>query len=79
MAVLGGASTLPEFRRRGVQTALQHARLTFAAGAGCDLATTITQPGSASQRNAERRGFHVIYTRVKFLKEWPRVKKRGSS
>jgi GNAT superfamily N-acetyltransferase len=71
LAVLGGASTLPAFRRRGVQTALQHARLKFAAQEGCDLAMTITQLGSVSQRNAERRGFRVVYTRVKFLREWP--------
>ena len=77
LAVLGGASTLPEFRRRGVQTALQHARLKFAAREGCDLAMTITQPGSISQRNAERRGFHVVYTRVKFLREWPSRRKPG--
>lgn len=70
LAVLGGASTLPGVRRRGVQTALQHARLKFAARQGCDLAMTITQPGSTSQRNAERRGFHVVYTRCKLIRKW---------
>jgi GNAT superfamily N-acetyltransferase len=70
LATLGGASTLPEFRGRGVQTALQNARLKFAAAKGCDLAMTITQPGSTSQRNAERRGFGVVYTRIKFLRKW---------
>jgi len=76
LGVLGGASTLPAFRRRGVQTALQHARLKFAAREGCDLAMTITQPGSTSQRNAERRGFRVVYTRVKLLREWPLGKRQ---
>jgi hypothetical protein len=70
LAVLGGASTLPTFRRRGLQTALQHARLKLAARDGCDLAMTITQPGSTSQRNAERRGFCVAYTRCKLIREW---------
>jgi GNAT superfamily N-acetyltransferase len=70
LAVFGGASTLPEVRRRGVQTALQHARLKFAAREGCDLAMTITQPGSTSQRNAERRGFRVVYTRCKLIRKW---------
>lgn len=70
LAVLGGASTLPAFRRRGLQTALQQARLKRAAAGGCDLAMTMTLPGSASQRNAERQGFCVVYTRVKLLREW---------
>lgn len=70
LAVLGGASTLRAFRRQGVQTALQHARLKFAAREGCNLAMTITQPGSTSQRNAERRGFRVVYTRCKLTREW---------
>jgi GNAT superfamily N-acetyltransferase len=70
LAVFGGASTLPAFRRRGVQTALQQARLRFAARQGCDLAMTITQPGSTSQRNAERRGFRVVYTRCKLIRGW---------
>jgi hypothetical protein len=26
-------------------------------------------PGSGSQRNAERHGFRIAYTRIKFLKE----------
>jgi GNAT superfamily N-acetyltransferase len=76
LAVLGGASTLRAFRRRGVQTALQHARLRFAAREGCDLAMTITQPGSTSQRNAERRGFRVVYTRCKLIRKWKRPTKR---
>jgi GNAT superfamily N-acetyltransferase len=78
LAVLGGASTLPAVRRRGVQTALQHARLRFAIRAGCDLAMTITQPGGISQRNAERRGFRVVYTRMKLLLEWPTGRKHRS-
>ena len=65
-----GASTLPAFRKRGVQTALLHARLAIAAAAGCDLAHTITQVGSASQRNVERCDFRVVYTRSKFQRDW---------
>jgi hypothetical protein len=33
---------------------------------GCDLAMIVTVPGSGSQRNAEREGFRVAYTRVKW-------------
>ena len=61
---LSADTTLPPFRRRGVQTALQVERLKRAAAAGCDLAVTEARPGSDSQRNMERRGFRVAYTRV---------------
>jgi len=66
IAGLFGASTLPEFRKRGVQTALLHARLRRAAEEGCELAMSIAQPGSISQRNITRLGFQTLYTRVKF-------------
>jgi GNAT superfamily N-acetyltransferase len=69
VAGLFGASTLPEFRRRGVQTALLHARLRRAAETNCDLAVSLAQPGSASNRNIARRGFQTLYTRVKFERE----------
>jgi len=70
VASLGGAGTLPEFRNRGVQKALLLARLALAAELGCDLAMVAAQPGSGSQRNVERQGFRVVYTRTKFLREW---------
>jgi GNAT superfamily N-acetyltransferase len=70
VAGLFGASTLPEFRNRGIQTALVHVRLAAARAAGCTMALCIAQPGSASHRNMERQGFSVAYTRVKFQKDW---------
>ena len=69
VASLGGAGTLPEFRNRGVQKDLLLARLALAAELGCDLAMVATNPGSGSQRNVERLGFRVVYTRTKFLKQ----------
>jgi GNAT superfamily N-acetyltransferase len=69
VAGLFGASTLPPFRNRGVQTALLHARFTRAAAAGCDLAVSLARPGSVSQRNIVRQDFRVLYTRVKFEKD----------
>jgi predicted acetyltransferase len=66
VAVLAGASTLPEARRRGAQRALLDARLRAAADDGCVLAMMAAAPGSASQRNAEREGFRIAYTRVKW-------------
>jgi GNAT superfamily N-acetyltransferase len=71
IAGLFGASTLPQFRNRGVQTALLHARMQRAAEQGCELAMSIALPGSASQRNITRRGFRTLYTRVKFERELP--------
>lgn len=66
IAGLFGASTLPEFRNHGVQTALLHFRLKRAAQVGCELAISLAQPGSHSQRNITRLGFQTLYTRVKF-------------
>ena len=66
VALLAGASTIPEGRRRGAQLALLDARLRYAAERGCDLAMMCALPGSASQRNAERQGFRIAYTRVKW-------------
>ena len=71
VASFGGAGTLPEFRNRGVQRALLLARIALAAESGCDLAMVAANPGSGSQRNVERLGFQVVYTRTKFLREWP--------
>ena len=59
-----GASTLPEYRNRGVQNAFFQARLEAAMAAGCQLAVVSTLPGSVSQRNAERNGFRLAYTKV---------------
>jgi len=70
VAGLFGASTLPDFRGRGIQTALLHARLARAKAAGCDLAVSLARPGGVSERNILRRGFTALYTRVKFEREW---------
>jgi len=70
VAGLFGASTLPAFRNRGVQTALLKQRLARAAEQKCDLAVCLAAPGSSSQRNVVRLGFSVLYTRVKFERAW---------
>ena len=61
---LSADTTLLPFRGRGIQRALQIERLRRAAAAGCTLAVTESRPGSASQRNMERLGFRVAYTRM---------------
>ena len=67
VALFAGASA--SFRKgaaKGAQQAVLAARPRYAADAGCDLAMMVAEPGSASQRNAERHGFRIAYTRVKW-------------
>ncbi len=66
VALLAGASTIPEARKQGAQRALLDRRLNYAAEQGCNIAMMCAQPGSASQRNAERQGFRIAYTRIKW-------------
>ena len=68
VALLAGASTIPAGRGRGAQSAVLAARLAEAHQRGCDLAMMVASPGSASQRNAERRGFRVAYSRMKWMR-----------
>lgn len=68
VALLAGATTIPSARRQGAQRALLQARLAFAAARDIPLAMVVTQPGSSSQRNAERQGFRPVYTRAKWLR-----------
>lgn len=67
-ALFCGAGTLPDSRRRGVQSALLSTRLARARDAGCDLAVVTTQPGSKSQENVQRAGFELIYSRAILVK-----------
>ena len=69
VAGLFGASTLLEFRRRGVQRELIRVRMDGARRAGCEIALTFARPGSISERNLLRNGFAVGYTRTKFTRE----------
>ena len=69
IAQLSGAATLPQHRRRGVQTALFRERLKDAAKQGCDVAVVTTQPGSKSQQNAQRYGFDVLFVRAVLVRE----------
>jgi ribosomal protein S18 acetylase RimI-like enzyme len=68
IAQLTGAATAPEHRRNGVQSALLSTRLADATAAGCDLAVVTTQPGSKSQHNVQRQGFHLLYSRAVLVK-----------
>ncbi len=66
VALFAGAATVPEMRRRGLQGALLETRMRYAQEHGCDLAMMVAEAGSESQRNAERQGFRVAYTRMKW-------------
>lgn len=70
-ALLTGAATLLDHRRRGVQTALLAHRLHLASEAGAELALITTLPGSKSQENAHKRGFELLFTRAHFVRESP--------
>jgi GNAT superfamily N-acetyltransferase len=66
VALFAGAATIPRMRRRGLQAALLQERLRYAFEHGCDLAMMVAEAGSESQRNAERKGFRIAYTRMKW-------------
>jgi len=66
---LGGAGTLLEFRGHGLQTTLLRARMVAAAQAGCEYAVVVTNGGTTSQRNCERLGFRVAYSKVTVIKK----------
>jgi len=78
IAALFGTATLPEFRSRGVQTSLINRRLWEAAKAGCEYAVVSTLPGSGSQRNMERMGFRVAYTKLVMVRTWPELTPSGA-
>ncbi|RJO77150.1 GNAT family N-acetyltransferase [Nocardia panacis] len=69
IAQFSGASTLPEFRRRGVQGTLLAHRIDAATAAGCDLAVVVTLPGSTSQQNVQKLGFQLLYVRAVLVRE----------
>jgi ribosomal protein S18 acetylase RimI-like enzyme len=67
---LFGAGTLPDFRGRGIQTALLRARMKAAAEAGCEVVVVITQGGTVSERNCVRLGFRIAYSKATVIKHW---------
>lgn len=72
VALMAGAATIPSARGRGAQRALLNERLRIAAELGCEFASMGAQSGSGSQRNAERAGFRIAYTRTKWRREFGR-------
>jgi GNAT superfamily N-acetyltransferase len=66
VALFSGSATIPEMRRRGLQAALLEERMCYACDHGCDVAMMVAEAASNSQRNAERKGFRIAYTRMKW-------------
>jgi ribosomal protein S18 acetylase RimI-like enzyme len=71
VAHFSGAAVLPQFRRRGIQTALTAARLELARIRGSRYAKLDVHAGSTSHHNAIRAGFQVAYTRPQMIRSWP--------
>ena len=67
---LGGASVLPQFRRRGIHAALMAARMKWLASQDCEWFLSVAHPGSVSHRNMERFGFRLAYARMKVIRTW---------
>ena len=63
-AALVATSVRVPFRRRGVHAALIRARLQVAQDLNCDAAGFFAEPGSISQRNAERHLFRLAYVKA---------------
>lgn len=66
VCILAGAATVPWARNKGAQNALLAARLNYAEQQGCRLAMMCALPGGQSQKNAQRNGFEIAYTRIKW-------------
>lgn len=66
---LGVTSTMPAYRGRGLQKKLLLTRLNFAKQFGLALATVTTEPGTISDLNIQKSGFHCAYTRIKMTLE----------
>lgn len=64
VSCLFGASVLPDFRRRGIQSALILRRMQHAQSRGCGLVVIHCKPGIPTERNAARLGFRVAYSKA---------------
>ena len=66
VCIFAGAATVPEARNKGAQNALLAARLRYAREHDCRFAMMCALPGSQSQKNAQKNGFNIAYTRIKW-------------
>ncbi len=68
VSLIAGDCTLPEARGKGAQLALIAARVEYAKQHGIDLMMMGALPGSTSQKNGQRAGLNIAYTRIKWAK-----------
>lgn len=68
IALFFGHTTIRQSRGKGVQASLISASLDTARSASATLAMAVTVPGSISQRNFERTGFDLAYSRFKLTR-----------
>jgi GNAT superfamily N-acetyltransferase len=66
--LIAGDCTLPEARGQGCQLALIAARVKYAKEYGYKLMMMGALPGSTSQKNGQRAGMNIAYTRIKWAK-----------
>ena len=71
LATLNAACTLPEYRNMGIQKALIESRMAIAAQNGIKMVMARVSPGTVSQRNFEKLGFHIGYQAM-LLEEIPK-------
>ncbi|MBE4909277.1 GNAT family N-acetyltransferase [Bacillus luteolus] len=64
IATLAAATTVPEYRNKGVQTALLKGRINQAIRQNCNLVVGQARYGSISQNNMERVGLKIAYTKA---------------
>lgn len=70
-AALNGTSVLPSHRGRGIQQALMAIRLRRARERGCAIACIHSHPGIATERNAARLGFALVYHKIVLVRPGP--------
>lgn len=70
-SALFGVTVLPEYRQRGIQTAMLEFRMRHAAERGAKIATIGSLPGGGTERNVRRMGFQVAYTRPALVRPGP--------
>ncbi|MEO0512768.1 MAG: GNAT family N-acetyltransferase [Planctomycetota bacterium] len=64
VAAMFGGTVLEPFRRRGIHRLLIEERVRIAREAGASVAVIESDPGGATERNAERVGFRVVYSKA---------------
>lgn len=69
IATLAAAATSPEHRNKGIQSTLINERMNKAIVDNCQLVVGQAKFGSTSQRNMERQGMKIAYTKAIWVKK----------